>query len=197
MDFYFDFVSPYGWIGAERIGPIATRHGRRIRWCPFLLKATVVDAMGAAPLLDTPLKGPYVLRDFERSLRYHDLPLANGVRLVFSPVPASRIVLWARETTPDRTGALVLALYRAHWSRGLDISSTQNVLSVVDDLGLDPDRARDALATSELKAAPRAETQRAIDAGVFGSPTTVIDGEPFWGSDRLTMVEDWLRRGGW
>lgn len=65
VEFFFDFISPYGWFAAERIGGIARAHARAVAWRPLLLGVTVKQAMGLPPLLETPLKGPYIRHDAE------------------------------------------------------------------------------------------------------------------------------------
>jgi 2-hydroxychromene-2-carboxylate isomerase len=197
IDFYFDFISPYGWIGAERIGQIARRFGRCVNWHPFLLKVTVLETMGLPPPLQTPLKGEYILHDAKRSLRYHGLSLSADARFSFSSVVAARAILWTRAEAPESVEALVLALYRAHWSHGQDISGIETILQVIEDIGLSRSRAALAIEDVAFKVALRDEVSSAVNAGVFGSPTAVADDEMFWGADRLPMLEAWLERGGW
>ncbi|QIB65099.1 2-hydroxychromene-2-carboxylate isomerase [Kineobactrum salinum] len=197
IDFYFDFISPYGWIGAERIGAIARRFGRRVNWHPFLLQVTVMETMGLKPPLETPLKGAYLLHDIKRFLRYHGLGMSDQARFGFSSLAPARAVLWVRESSPGNVEDLVLALYRAHWAQGRDISEVSTVLQVVADLGLPESQVATALKSGAIKTALREETASAVRAGVFGSPTVVTDDEMFWGADRLPMVEAWLERGGW
>lgn len=194
LHFYFDFISPYGWIGAERIGAVARRFGRTVQWHPILLKATVLEAMGLPPPLKTPLKGPYLRHDIQRSLRFHGLTMAGSARFGFSSVHAARAVLWAREAAPEQVEELVLALYRAHWSAGMDISDPATVLEVASAAGLP---GSPALHGPDIKQALHDETASAISAGVFGSPTFVVGGEMFWGADRLPMLEAWIETGGW
>ena len=107
--FYFDYISPFGWIAAERIGELAARHGRSVTWRPILLKATVVEAMGLPPLLDTPLKGPYQLHAAKRQARLYGLRLHKGAGGLFSSVAAARATVSSRSRTcraapsPSRT----------------------------------------------------------------------------------------------
>ena len=197
IEIYFDFVSPYGWIAAENIGEMATRLARPLRWHPILLKATVIDTMGLPPPLETPLKGPYLRHDIARSLRFHGLSLAGSARLGFSSVAAARAALWVRSAAPEYLHALILALYRAHWSDGRDISAPDAVLDIVASIGLQRTDAAAALQSDVIKQALVDENAAAIRAGIFGSPTFVVDGEKFWGADRLPMVEAWIARGGW
>jgi 2-hydroxychromene-2-carboxylate isomerase len=198
IDFYFDFVSPFGWIAAEQIGTLARKHGRTVRWHPFLLKVAVVDTMGLRPILKTPLKGTYSWYDAKRSAALQGLTISPDVKQVFSPVPAARAIIWARDRKPD-VEALVLGLYRRHWHDGGDISEDGDVLAVAGALGYDTAALKDGLADPAIKQAFHAEVEAAIDRGVFGSPTTIVDGEPFWGADRLDQVERWMTGGpdGW
>lgn len=197
IDVYFDFVSPYGWIAAEKIGEVAARFARPLRWHPILLKVTVLDTMGLPPPLETPLKGPYLRHDIARSLRYHGLALAESARFGFSSLAALRAALWARSAAPEQLHALILAVYRAHWSDGLDISCTDTLLNIVAKVGLSRTAADAALRSDAVKQALIDENAAAIRAGIFGSPTFVVDGEKFWGADRLPMVDAWIARGGW
>ena len=197
LDFYFDFISPYGWIGAEQVGALARRYGREVRWHPILLKITVIGTMGLPPPLQTPLKGAYMRHDIARSLRFHGLFLSADARFSFSPLNAARAVLWAKAWAPDRMEPLVLSLYRAHWSEARDISVIDTVLDIVAATGLPRDAAAVALGSDDLRDAAKAVTTDAMAAGIFGSPTLVIDGEAFWGSDRFAMAEAWLETGGW
>jgi 2-hydroxychromene-2-carboxylate isomerase len=197
VQFYFDFISPYGWIAAEQIEAIAARYDRNVEWHPILLSVTVVHAMGLPPPLETPLKGNYLRHDIARCLRFQGLELAKNARFGFVSLSAARATCWIREVAPARTGELVCALYRTHWAKGLDISEPAVVLNVIEGLGFNRERAAAALLDGHIKDALREETEQAIGLGIFGSPSTVVDGEIFWGADRLSMVSDWLARGGW
>ncbi|MET1025760.1 MAG: 2-hydroxychromene-2-carboxylate isomerase [Dongiaceae bacterium] len=192
INFFFDFVSPYGWFAAERIGALAHRHGRTVRWRPILLKVTVMQAMGLPPLLETPLKGAYIMRDAARSARFYGLPWRPPAAISFSSVAAARAVTWANSQTGLNVEALVLALYRRAWTQAGDISTPEAVAAVASSVGFDRDQVLDALGRPEVKEALRVAVAAALDQGVFGSPFIVVDGEPFWGADRLNMVEHWL-----
>ena len=197
VDFYFDFVSPFGWIAAEQIGDLARAEHRFVRWRPILLKATVVDTMGLKPILDTPLKGKYAVHDARRSARLHGLSLAADAVFRFSPLMAARAVVWANSHAPDMVEQLVLTLYRRHWRDGRDISCTTTFLDAITAAGLDGDAVKTGIGAPETKQALRESTEKALLCGVFGSPTTVVDGELFWGADRLEQVALWMRTAGW
>lgn len=197
IDFYFDFISPFGWIAAERVGDMARERGRAINWRPFLLKATVVDAMGLPPVVTTPLKGPYLVHDAARHARFHGLQLSDKVGGVFSSVAPARAVIWARRHAPELVEPLVLALYRRWMRDGEDIASPQAVIEVAAAVGIDPAALAEGLGDPEIKDALKRDVEDTIAAGVFGSPTLVVDGEMFWGSDRVDQAFAWIDRGGW
>ena len=76
IDFYFDFISLYGYFASLRIEALAARHGRGVNWHGMLLGVAVMKTMGLKPLLETPLKSDYVIRDC-RALRAPPRPRAG------------------------------------------------------------------------------------------------------------------------
>ena len=197
IEFYFDFSSPYGYIGSEKIEALAAGHGRGVDWRPILL-GVVFRQTGAAPLTEVPLKGPYSRRDFVRSAKYHGIERFRLPSIFpIATQAAARIVLWLKERDPARVGASVHALYRAFFGEDIDISKPENAVAAVAGCGVDRAAARAAIDDAAVKEALKRENERAIAAGVFGSPFMVVDGEPFWGVDRLDQVDRWLATGGW
>src|SRR5947199_8702400 len=97
IDFYFDFLSLYGYFASLRIEALAARHGRTVRWHSMLLGVSVMKTMGLKPLLDTPLKSDYVIRDTARYVRRHGLVIGRKVTDPFmDPRPAARAFYWLR-----------------------------------------------------------------------------------------------------
>jgi 2-hydroxychromene-2-carboxylate isomerase len=195
IEFFFDFSSPYGYLAATKIGALAAKHGRTVVWKPILLGA-VFKVTGGAPLPSLPLKGPYGVRDMARSARFHGI--AFKMPSVF-PVPGqspSRIIYWLEGMAPDKVEAAVLALYRALFADDRNIADPGTAAEVVAVLGIDREQALAAMNDPAVKARLKSENDAAIERGVFGSPYIVVDGEPFWGLDRLDQVERWLQTGG-
>ena len=92
---------------------------------------------------------------------------------------------------------LVLALYRAHWMHARNIDTVQTVIEITRETGLCPHNCEKTLKDPAIKETFQNEVDSAVENGVFGSPTFVVAGEPFWGSDRMPMLEKWLEQGGW
>jgi 2-hydroxychromene-2-carboxylate isomerase len=196
LDFWFDFSSPYACLASQRVEALAARHGRGVRWRPFLL-GVILKETGAAPLTQVPLKGEYSKRDFARSARFLGLPeLRMPPRFPIPTQAPARIVLWQRERNPARVSALVHAFFRAYFDEGRDISDAEIAADVAATVGVERTAARAAVDEGQWKEALKRETAEAIAAGVCGAPFVVVDGEPFWGLDRFDQVERWLATGG-
>lgn len=195
IDFYFDFSSPYGYFMSEKIDEVAARYGREVRWRPYLLGA-VYKKLGSQPLPNLPLKGPYSVRDFERSARFLGLSCRIPEAFPVATQHAARAFYWLEDRDPALARRFALATLRAYFGDGRDISQLDAVLDLAAGLGVDRAALAAALDSDELKARLRAECEAAIERGVFGSPFVIIDGEPFWGVDRLPQIERWLEMGG-
>lgn len=197
IDFYFDFSSPYGYLASEQIDALAARHGRGVAWRPMLL-GVVFQQTGGQPLLNIPLKGGYAKHDLARSARLLGLPFKLPDSFPFMSVAACRAFYWLHDRDPAQAVTLAKALYREAFGRGEAIDSGEAVLRVAAEAGTG-DTGEMALALNDpaVKQRLRDEVSRAISKGVFGSPLFIVDGEPFWGHDRLDQVDLWLQRGGW
>jgi 2-hydroxychromene-2-carboxylate isomerase len=198
LAFHFDFISPYGYFASLHIEALAAKHGRAVDWRPMLLGVAVLKVMGLKPLLDTPLKGDYVRRDVRRHARKLGLTLGRDLDApVGSPLPAARAFYWLREHHPEHQAALVHALYDAFWREGRDLSTPEAVAQVALPPGISAAALAAGAASETAATALREAVATSLAAGIFGSPTAVVDGEAFWGFDRLPDVDDWLARGGW
>lgn len=197
IDFFFDFSSPYGFLASEKIEELAARHERSIDWHPILL-GVVFKQTGVAPLTQVPLKGEYSKRDLARSARLHGVTVFRmpTVFPISTQAPA-RIVIWLQRTQPKLATGALHALYRAFFVEDLDISNPDRAAAIAAQCGVDAAAARAAIDDPAIKDALRLENEKAIAAGVFGSPFVIVDGEPFWGMDRLGQVDRWLATGGW
>lgn len=197
VEFYFEFSSPYGYIASELIENIARRHDRPLIWKPFLMGAAM-KREGSRPLVDYPLKGAYSRHDMLRMARYYELPLVWPETFPVFSVHAARLVYWAADHDPAAASRLTHAFYRAVFVAGEDIAAPEVAATITAKAtGLEAAAALAALKNPDVKARLRTETDGALDRGVFGSPFMCVDGELFWGVDRLAMLEEWLRRGGW
>lgn len=196
IEFYFDFSSPFGYLASEKIDQLAAKYGREVMWRPFLLGA-VFKITGGMPTMEVPIKGDYYKRDFPRSARYLGVAYRQPTAFPINALAPSRAFYWLDAKDPSRARRLAQALYRAYFVDDVDISSAENTIAVAAKMGLDADAVRAGMSDAAVKDRTRAEVEKAIAKGVFGSPYVIVDGEPFWGSDRLDQVDKWLATGGW
>jgi 2-hydroxychromene-2-carboxylate isomerase len=196
--FYFDFISPYGYFASRQVEALAARHGRTVDWRPMLLGVAVLKVMGLKALLDTPLKGDYVRRDVLRQARRLGIPLGRDLNAsVGNPLPPARAFYWVKQHHPQLAAPLAHALFHAFWAEGRDLSTPEAVAAIALPAGLEPEAVIAGATSDEAATLLRNAVAASIQAGIFGSPTLVVDGEPFWGSDRLREVDEWLACGGW
>ena len=197
IEFYFDFVSPYGYFGATQIEAIAARHGRVVDWRPVLIGVTVLKIMGMKPLTETPLKKDYLRHDAPRMARLLGVPFRFHDRKGGNSLAASRAYLWMKTRDAGLAKRFAQNVYTRLWVDGRDITEAQSIAAVAAPLGVDPGELLAAIETPPAKQALKDAVDAAVSKGVFGVPYFIVDGEPIWGSDRLWMLEHWLRHGTW
>ena len=196
IDFYFEFSSPYGYIASQLAEDFERRVGRELRWRPMLL-GPVFKLTGQPPLVEIPMKGEYSKRDFLRSARLHGVPYKHPAKFPIGTVAAMRAFYWVQDRDPALARKLAKALYTAFFVDGIDISAPQAVIEIAKNVGVDAAALTAALEDPALKERGKKEVDAAIAANVFGSPFFIVDGEPFWGVDRMPMMEKWIQSGGW
>ncbi len=195
IEFYFDFSSPYSYLASELIDDLAAKYGRKVKWRPMLL-GVVFQKTGQPLLVNVPLKGEYSLRDFSRSARYYNVPFKFPAKFPLSTLSAARAYYWLHGQDCQKARDFARAVFRAYWVDGRDISDMDVMLDIAASLGIDREALSAGIATPEIKERLKAETDTAIVKGMCGAPYFVVDGEPFWGADRLPQIEKWLQTGG-
>lgn len=191
IEFWYDFASTYSYLTAMRIEPAAAAAGVKVAYRPFLL-GPIFKAQGltTSPFALNPVKGRYMARDIAR--------IAADRGQVFhipDPFPAhslaaARIAMVAE--AEGWIGPFTRAVFAAEFADREDIAATDALSRIVTGLGHDPARISAAAGTPENKAALRDRTDAAAGKGIFGAPTFVtVDGEIFWGDDRLEQTLAW------
>jgi 2-hydroxychromene-2-carboxylate isomerase len=198
VHFYFDFISPFGYFASLRIEALAAQHGRTVEWHAMLLGVSVLKVMGLKPLLDTPLKGDYIRRDAKRYMRRHGLQLKRDVDApVMDPRAAGRAFYWVKRHRPELAAQLAHAIYHAYWAEGRDLSTADSLVAIALPAGIDAAWLRAGIDSDDARQWLRDAVDASLKAGIFGSPTVVVDGEPFWGVETLDLLDEWLGAGGW
>lgn len=196
IDFYFDFSSPYGYLAAMRIDALAAKYARTAVWRPILL-GPAFKASGNAPLIGQPLKGDYARRDLVRTAAFMGIPFGMPTPFPIGTQNAARAFYWLTDQNPVVAKAVAMSLLKAYFVEGRDITSPEVVAEIASQHNVDRAELGTALADPGVKDRLKREVEASLALGVFGSPYIVVDGEAFWGTDRLEQVEAWLKSGGW
>lgn len=198
VDFYFDFISPFGFFASLRIDALAARYGYRTRWNPMLIGVSVLKVMGMKPLLETPLKGSYILRDGNRYARREKIQLGRAIDApMVDPRPAGRAFSWIRRHRSDREKEFAQRVFAAYWLHGQDISNAATLDEILATTGLDLPEVMTGIRSDEAASLLRHNVEASLERGVFGSPYFIVDGEPFFGVEKMELMEEWLKSGGW
>jgi 2-hydroxychromene-2-carboxylate isomerase len=186
LEIYWDFSSPFAYLGSTQAEKLAERTGAKLVWRPMLLGG-VFKAIGQVdvPLLTwSDAKRRYYLEDLQRFAEYWRVPFAFPGRFPVLSLKALRVYLALPE---ERRPSFRTRTFAAYWAEGRDIADDA-VLRELIGAGADEVLAR--AGSPDVKKALIDATQRAIDQGVFGAPTWIVDGrELFWGQDRIPLVE--------
>jgi 2-hydroxychromene-2-carboxylate isomerase len=197
IEFYFDFISPYGYLGSTQIDRLAARYGREVDWKPVLIGVTILKIMGMKPLPETPLKGEYLRHDLPRMAKLLGVPIQyHGLKGINS-LAASRAYLWLKARDAALAKRFAQAVYASLWADAKDITSPDAVADIAARFGVDRTAVLAATLSEDMKLALKEAVDAAVARGVFGVPFFIVDGEPIWGGDRLWMVEHWLKHGSW
>ncbi len=200
ITFWFDFISPFGYLASLRIDALAARHGRTVEWRPLLLGITVLKVMGLKAIPQTPLKGDYARRQIARYLRRHNITLQRDPGAPpMNPLPAGRLFAWLRAHEPTHTHAkpFAQAALHAHWALGKDLDQAHELRAAGAQAGVPESIINAGLNDPQAAHLLRAEVDAAITSGAFGSPFFIVDGEPFFGVDSMELLDEWLSCGGW
>jgi len=196
IEFWFDFSSGYAYLAAQEIDALGARVDRPILWRPYML-GTAFKVTGMRGLSSTPVKGDYARHDWARAARKLGVPFAPPPDHPKIALPATRAFYWIEAHRAGQEQRFAREVFRQYYSGGLDTSDPDSVAALAGSLGLEAAKLRAGLEAAEIKDHVRAVSETAVQRGIFGSPFFVVDGEPFWGWDRLPMLEEWIRVGGW
>jgi len=190
VELYWDFSSPFGYLGYMQAGALAARTSAALVHRPMLLGALFKQiGQPMVPLSTWPApKQAYYFEEMRRSAEACGVPFRFPSRFPMNTVKALRAYLALPE---DRRDAFARATFTAYWAEDRDIGDDAVLLAL---LGPDGPEVLARTQTPEIKQALIDATTRAAAAGVFGAPTWVVDGrELYWGQDRLVLVERELR----
>jgi 2-hydroxychromene-2-carboxylate isomerase len=193
ISFWFDFASTYSYPAAMRIERLAQERGVALSWNAFLL-GRIFRAQGwsDSPFNLYPVKGRYMWRDLERICEAQRLPFRRPSQFPRNGLLAARIA--CRFSREAWIPAFVRAVYHANFAEDQDIADRHVIAACLRSVNHDPQSVFNAAGSAEAKTRLRAQTERAVDLGIFGAPSFIANGELFWGNDRLEEALMWCER---
>ena len=190
IEFFFDPASTYSYLAATQIEAFAKQHATTVVWKPFLLGKAFEATGNKMPAL-IPAKGKYLFKDASLWAKLYGVPFVFPKNFPLNSVLASRATIAA-----DQAGQGVpfaLAMFKAYWAEGADLSQPDAIAAVANGVGLDGTALVAATGEAAVKDVLRANTEDAIARGVFGAPTFFIGKQMFWGNDRLPLMSAFLK----
>ena len=193
IDFWFSVGSTYTYLAVMRLEAIAKQSGIRFFPRPFSVRA-IMREMDNVPFANKPVKAAYMWRDIGRRAQarglHPNLPAPYPLREFDR---ANRVAVVAAEE--GWCEAYLRATYRRWFEDGDEAGSEPNLSASIVEAGQEPERVIAAAEAERVARAYADATDAARQLGIFGSPTFVVDGELFWGDDRLEDAVLWCERG--
>jgi 2-hydroxychromene-2-carboxylate isomerase len=193
IDFWFSIGSTYTCLTVLRLPAYAEAHGITFAWRPFNVRTILIE-QNNIPFANKPVKAAYMWRDIARRAGKYGLSLTLPAPYPLEHLPlANQVALlgmqegWGKE--------YVVATYRRWFQLGQPAGSEPNLSESLREIGQDPERVVAAARSEAIERALAEETELARSIGVFGAPSFVVDGEVFWGDDRLDDAVSWARHG--
>jgi 2-hydroxychromene-2-carboxylate isomerase len=197
LNYYFSLLSPWAYLGHAPLGRIAANHDVVIDYRPVDLIELFPETGGLPLPKRHPSRQRYRILEMKRWREARDAPLLlKPKNWPFDFKLADRLALVAGQGGPqDKAHAFISMAFRAVWVEDRNLADEGELTRLLEEGGYAPrdmlTRARDP----QTIAAHEGNKARAMEDGVFGSPSYVLDGEVFWGQDRLDMLNAALTSG--
>ncbi len=192
IDFWFSIGSTYSYLTVMRLSAVAQSSGIEFQWRPFNVRHVMVEQSNI-PFKDKPVKTAYMWRDIERRAHRHGL----NPRIP-APYPLPGLVLANLVATLGTEEGWVedytRATYRRWFEKGEPAGEEPNISASLKEINRDPDLVLANAQSDRILNKLSAATDEVMHLGVFGSPSFVVEGEVFWGDDRLEDAIFWAQK---
>lgn len=195
IDYFYTHISPWAYLGHEAFRDIASRHGATIRPRPVDLSG-VFEASGGLPLGKRhPARQAYRFIEMQRWKDKRAIPLTFKPAFFPTPPGLSDCCTIALAEKGGPALDFTAAAFKAVWAEDRNVADETVLAEILTGFGQDADSVLEAAKSAEIAEKYKQNQTDAIDLGVVGSPCYVLNGEPFWGQDRLDLLDDALASG--
>lgn len=193
LAFWFDFASTYSYIAAMRIEGLCRAADVELTWMPFLLGPIfALQGWNDSPFNINERRGAYMWRDMERLTEKFGLPWVRPTAFPRGSTLPARVA--SAMTDEPWCGDFIRAVFTANFGENRDIGDANVVLDILRRLGLPADEIVARSLEPDHRGCLRANTERAIELGIFGAPNCIVRGELFWGEESLEDAIAWASR---
>jgi 2-hydroxychromene-2-carboxylate isomerase len=189
VEFLFDFGSPTSYLAYKQLPKVAARHGARIVWTPILLGGVFKATGNTSPAM-VPAKARYMNNDLARFAKRYNVVLNFNTHFPVNTMPLMRGAVAYQST--NQFDIYVNAMFDAMWAHPRNLNDPGEIGHVLHDIGVKPEDFMARIERADVKEKLKANTEGAVARGVFGAPTFFVNGEMFFGQDRLDFVEEAL-----
>ena len=189
LEFYFDFLSPFAYLAHDRVCGLARRYGRKLTYLPIDLPAAKIAAGNTGPSnREIPAKLRYMMTDVDRWAKRVNLPVSFPASLDSHRMNAGTFYALDRSLGEK----YVREGFNLGWGLGGDIGSDETLTRLAEIMGWPPAEFIEYAGASKALPEYVASNRQAVEKGVFGVPTVIVDDQMWWGNDRLDFVEEYL-----
>ena len=190
VEFFYDFGSPTVYLAATQLPAIAAAVGATIDWRPMLLGGVFKSTGNQSPVV-VPAKAAYMNNDLERFAKRYGVPFSFNPHF---PINTLALMRGAAAYQDDVVVSSTYrdAIFRAIWVEARNLNEPDVIGQVLSDAGLDPAELMNRIGQQNVKDQLIANTEEAVNRGVFGAPTFFVGERMFFGQDRLDFVADAL-----
>jgi len=193
VEYFFDFVSAFSYVGHKAVKQMIARTGADLIVRPMFLGG-VMAATGNRPPGMVAAKGAYMNKDLARICKRHGITMHMNPHFPMNTRGLTRAAIGLADD-PETQARFIDAAFNICWNdpRGIDPNDPEALGAALTEAGFDAAQIMALATADENKAALRANTDEAVERGAFGAPTFFVDGEMFFGHDRLDYVEEALK----
>jgi 2-hydroxychromene-2-carboxylate isomerase len=192
VDFYFDFGSPTSYLAWTQLPDIARAANAQLNFRPILLGG-VFQATGNQSPNEIPHKSIWMKIDLARYAARYGVPFMHNPFFPINTLHLMRAAIAYQMYKPDQFQSLVATLYKAMWADGLNLGDPRVLAEVLQRAGHDPQEFLAFIQDPAVKEKLRADTEAAVERGLFGAPTMFVGDQMYFGQDRLDFVKEALR----
>lgn len=193
IDYYFAPISGYAYLGHQALMRMADETGAQVNFLPLVIGKVFAASGTTPPFAQSDVRKTYRIADQARWARHYGLPISQVPKhWPTDPVPACKAILAASALEVDQ-GVASFACLKAVWAEDRNIADADTLADVMTQAGLPAAEILDTASSDAIASEVEAITAKAIAEAVFGSPTYVVNGDRFWGQDRLSFVADALK----